>query len=410
MAPARRSRTSAPGTAHADRLAGATARYQGGRWIVDQTPLQSVGADLHPARAPSEAQTDGFWLGPDPEAGRVRRVGDRDHPALRIRASKKTPAMMLETREPLPTLDGTLVSVTALVRGQPGKTMVLDARRRRRRQRTRRDRDRASPRHRRVDQTPRWRPPATWSACPAAVASPDDRGIYASRPGRRRTGSRYAFLGWLALPMLFYLVPLVRGVRLERARPGLPAAQRPEPAGGVSRPPAADPRHRRELGLERGDGAVPRQVASVPAGRGAAALEPVLGARAAVLRVLDQRSPWRRDRLGQPVRLLGIGAGGDCRGDATGRAPPKHPGVGHLPLRRRRLRRDPAPLPLGTAGRRAKPAADPRSSVAEARDWCHAVLPGGGGRPCRSTYFPGPADATAGSGSARCSVSWPAWC
>ena len=33
--------------------------------------------------------------------------------------------MMLETREPLPSLDGTLVSVIAIVRGQPGKTIAL---------------------------------------------------------------------------------------------------------------------------------------------------------------------------------------------------------------------------------------------------------------------------------------------
>ena len=106
----------------ADRLTGVPAHVQGGRWVLDQSPLQTVGADLHPAGAPGEALTEGFKLGPDPEVGRVRRVGDR---AIRIRASRKTPTMMLETREPLPSLDGTLVSVTAVVRGQPGKTIVL---------------------------------------------------------------------------------------------------------------------------------------------------------------------------------------------------------------------------------------------------------------------------------------------
>ena len=109
----------------ADRLAGASAQYRGGRWVVDEIPLRSVGASLHPAGAPSESLTDGFWLGPDADVGRVRRVGDRDRPALRIRASKKTPAMLLETREPLQALDGALVSVTAVVRAQAGKTMVL---------------------------------------------------------------------------------------------------------------------------------------------------------------------------------------------------------------------------------------------------------------------------------------------
>ena len=108
----------------ADRLAGVAARYHGGRWVVDQTPIQAVGANLHPTGAPSEALTDGFWLGPDPDVGRVRRVGERNQPAVRIRASKKSP-MLLETRDPLQTLDATLVSVTAEVRGQPGRTLVL---------------------------------------------------------------------------------------------------------------------------------------------------------------------------------------------------------------------------------------------------------------------------------------------
>ena len=108
-----------------DRLAGVPARFQAGRWVLDQIPLQSVGPNLHPAGAPNEALTDGFSLSPDPDVGRVRRVGDRDGPALRIRASRKTPSMVLETRDSLSTLDGTLVSVSAVVRGQPGTTIVL---------------------------------------------------------------------------------------------------------------------------------------------------------------------------------------------------------------------------------------------------------------------------------------------
>ena len=109
----------------AQHLAGVTARFRGDRWVLDEIPLQPVGADLHPAGAPSEALTDGFRLAPDSEVGRVRRVGDREGPALRIRASRKAPTMMLETREPFTSLDGELVSVTAVVRAPAGKTMVL---------------------------------------------------------------------------------------------------------------------------------------------------------------------------------------------------------------------------------------------------------------------------------------------
>jgi hypothetical protein len=109
----------------AERLTGASARYQGGQWIVDDVPLKSVGAVLHPPGAPSEALTDGFWLGPDPDAGRVRRVGDRDGAAVRLRASRKLPSFTLESGQPLQMLDGVLVSVSAVVRAQPGKTMAL---------------------------------------------------------------------------------------------------------------------------------------------------------------------------------------------------------------------------------------------------------------------------------------------
>lgn len=109
----------------AERLAGVPARFRGGRWVLDDVPLRPVGPDLFPSGAPSEALTDGFRLAPDPEVGRVRRVGDREGPALRIRAGRKTPTMLLETREPFASLDGALVSVTALVRAPSGKMMVL---------------------------------------------------------------------------------------------------------------------------------------------------------------------------------------------------------------------------------------------------------------------------------------------
>jgi hypothetical protein len=107
------------------RLAGGEARAHNGQWLLDDLPLPSVGAELNPPRAPSEALAEGFTLGPDADAGRVRRVGDKDGPAIRFRASRKVPLFSLDSRQPIATLDGVLVSVSALVRAQSGKTIML---------------------------------------------------------------------------------------------------------------------------------------------------------------------------------------------------------------------------------------------------------------------------------------------
>jgi len=108
-----------------DRLSGVTATYQNGQWTLPPSLLTSVGAALLPARAPSEALTDGFTLGPNDDAGRVRRLSGRDASTIRFRANIKTPTFTLDSRQPLPTLDGTLVSVRAVVRAEPGSILML---------------------------------------------------------------------------------------------------------------------------------------------------------------------------------------------------------------------------------------------------------------------------------------------
>ena len=57
-------------------LTGATAQVQRGLWQLDDLPLTSAGAPLHPPDAPGEDLTDGFTLGPEADIGRVRRVSD----------------------------------------------------------------------------------------------------------------------------------------------------------------------------------------------------------------------------------------------------------------------------------------------------------------------------------------------
>jgi hypothetical protein len=107
------------------RLTGANAQRQRGQWLLDDFPLTSAGAPLHPPGAPSEDLPDGFTLGPEADVGRVRRVSDGDAPAVRLRASRKAALFSLNSREPIPSLDDVLVTITAVVRGQPGKTIVL---------------------------------------------------------------------------------------------------------------------------------------------------------------------------------------------------------------------------------------------------------------------------------------------
>jgi hypothetical protein len=110
------------------RLSGSTARVQRGQWLLDDLTMTSAGAPLNPPGAPSEDLTDGFTIGPEADAGRVRRVSDRDGPAVRLRASRKAPLFSLDSRQPITTLDNVLVTISAVVRGQPGKTIVLSLR------------------------------------------------------------------------------------------------------------------------------------------------------------------------------------------------------------------------------------------------------------------------------------------
>jgi len=107
------------------RLTGTTARAQGGRLRLDDLPLPSLAAALNPPGAPGEALTDGFSIGPDRDAGRVRCVSDRDGSAVGLRASRSVLFFSLDSRQPLTTLDSVLVSISAVVRTAPGKTMML---------------------------------------------------------------------------------------------------------------------------------------------------------------------------------------------------------------------------------------------------------------------------------------------
>jgi hypothetical protein len=105
-------------------LAGSTARYVGGSWVLETPPLQPAGAALHVPGAPEEELTADFQLIP-PMAGRIRRLGSPDGPVIRVRPAGRAPALLLEGSDPLTTLDNVAVTVQATVRASEGATVEL---------------------------------------------------------------------------------------------------------------------------------------------------------------------------------------------------------------------------------------------------------------------------------------------
>jgi hypothetical protein len=105
-------------------LAGLTARYVNGAWIVAAPQLEPVGAALHVKGAPEEELSAGFRLMPA-TAGRVRRLDGPDGPVVRIRPTGRTQSLALESWDPLPGLDNVSVTVQATVRASEGASLEL---------------------------------------------------------------------------------------------------------------------------------------------------------------------------------------------------------------------------------------------------------------------------------------------
>jgi hypothetical protein len=105
-------------------LAGLTARYLNGAWVVDAPPFQPAGAPLHVKGAPEEELTAGFRLAPA-TAGRIRRLDSPDGPAIRIRPGGRAQSLVLEGWDPLPSLDSATVTIQATVRASEGATLEL---------------------------------------------------------------------------------------------------------------------------------------------------------------------------------------------------------------------------------------------------------------------------------------------
>ena len=106
----------------AGRLAGQTARFVDGRWVVDTPPAGSI-FSLNGRR--DEDLPAGFALVPAPSAGRARRQEDGDGLSVRIRAAENQPFVGLETRAPIDAPDGALVTVWAQVRARDDTTIGL---------------------------------------------------------------------------------------------------------------------------------------------------------------------------------------------------------------------------------------------------------------------------------------------
>jgi hypothetical protein len=105
-------------------LAGRSARYHNGAWVVDRAPLQPVGAPLHVRGAPEDDLTAGFRLFPE-TAGRIRRLDTPDGPAVRVRPSGRGQSLVVEGWDPLPSLDSATVTVVAIVRASEGAALEL---------------------------------------------------------------------------------------------------------------------------------------------------------------------------------------------------------------------------------------------------------------------------------------------
>ena len=110
--------------AAAGNLAGLTARFTGGAWAIETSPLQAVGPSLAVQGAPEEELTDDFQLVPS-IAGRVRRFRTAAGAGVRIRPNGRTASLHIEGWDPLPTLNDVTVTVHATVRAPEDATVEL---------------------------------------------------------------------------------------------------------------------------------------------------------------------------------------------------------------------------------------------------------------------------------------------
>jgi hypothetical protein len=105
-------------------LAGLTARFTGGNWILDAPELQLASTTLRVRGGPEEELSPGFQLSP-PTAGRVRWFDTAEGSTVRIRPVNRVPSLALESWDPLPTLENAAITVQATVRGSIGANVEL---------------------------------------------------------------------------------------------------------------------------------------------------------------------------------------------------------------------------------------------------------------------------------------------
>jgi hypothetical protein len=105
------------------RLGGLDAVYQGGRWVVDATPMQASNPNSRLSEGDARTPIPGFWISPGGAQYTLRRMEDSSGPFVRVEATRGSPYLVLNGA--LSRLDSVPVSLRGQIRAHSGGKMAL---------------------------------------------------------------------------------------------------------------------------------------------------------------------------------------------------------------------------------------------------------------------------------------------